>query len=333
MKPLPTLSGKNLLVTGIHGFLGAHTGALGLRTGARVYGVDLPGSSTRGEKVVKSLAGEPISTREADLAGAQAWADILADTNPHIVYHLAGSTRRGGAAADWRANIVGNLWTTSSLVEAVLSLPEAQRPIVIYPGSQMEYGLAPLPWTEETQCRPVNPYGASKLAATDLLLSAGRADRLKACVARLPIVYGPAQLPTLLIPALICSALSGTDFKMTEGTQRRRFLYVEDAASLLLSVGAGLLQGKNIPSLMNMPACPPRPIREVADMILEYLKHPIALQVGELPGRAWEGAESGPDDSLARQAGFSCETHLEEGLRQTVEWYRTNPWFREGGAW
>jgi nucleoside-diphosphate-sugar epimerase len=332
MNTLPNLLGKTLLITGINGFLGSSTGVMTLKTGASILGVDLPGSSIRGEKIRFSLGGERIALKEVELSDYEAWLNILEETQPDIILHLAGTTKREFTFKDWAESIKGNFLTTSSMVQAVVSLPERERPVVVYPGSQMEYGISPMPWTEETFCRPFNPYGASKLAATDLLLCAERAGMFNACVGRFPILYGPAQSATMFIPELISKNLRGINFKMTEGRQRRRFLYVADAASFLLNLGARLLEEEMLPALLNMPASEPKSMREVAEQIVECIGNSIGLEIGAIPSRDHEVMESWPEDSQAKELGFSCNTTLEEGLRQTVEWYRNNPWFLEGFA-
>ncbi len=327
MNAFPDLSGTTLLVSGVNGFLGAHTAVAAARGGANVVGIDLPGSSPRGEKTRQALGGGDISVREADLSNAGAWFDTLRDVQPDIVLHIAGTTRRGATLEDWTATITGNLLTTTSMIEAVLGLPTQGRPIVVYPGSQMEYGAAPMPWTEDTLCKPANFYGASKLASTDLVLAVARTEQFRACVARFAILYGPAQTPTMLIPAVIAKGLSGTNFAMTEGRQKRRFLYVEDAASLLLELGARLLKGEKVPSLLNMPACDLISIREVAQQVVDCMGRPISLEIGAAADRAGEAMEFRLDDSQAGSLGFSCHTSLAEGLARTVEWYKNNSWF------
>ena len=150
MSNLADLSGKTVLITGTNGFLGGNSAVAASLTGARVLGVDLPGTGIRGQKVLVSLGTEEIPWRETDLSDHNAWLTILREIRPDIILHLAGSTRRGTAAADWAESIEGNFLTTSVMIQAVVSLCEQERPVVVYPGSQMEYGSAPMPWTEET---------------------------------------------------------------------------------------------------------------------------------------------------------------------------------------
>jgi nucleoside-diphosphate-sugar epimerase len=196
----------------------------------------------------------------------------------------------------------------------------------------MEYGLAPLPWREQTDCRPANPYAEAKLRATGMLLAAERGGSLRACVARLPVVYGPAQPPTMFVPELIHAALAGAPFRMTTGLQRRRFVHSADAAAFLLDLAAGLLEGRNPPALLNAPCSEPVSLREVAERIVRIMDRPVRLEIGAIPQREGEIFDAWPDDGAARALGYSCSVPLDEGLRRAVDWYEANAWFRSGGA-
>jgi nucleoside-diphosphate-sugar epimerase len=214
----------------------------------------------------------------------------------------------------------------------VRELPAPERPVIVYPGSQLEYGAAPMPWTEETACLPADPYGESKLRATELLLAASEAGECRVGVARIPIVYGPCQAPAMFIPELIAKAHAGLPFAMTEGRQRRRFSYAADAVSFLLEYGKSLKEGADLPPLLNAPASEPLSMREIAERVATLIGDEVRLEIGAIPMRDSEVLDQWPDDSLAIGLGFSCKTEIGDGLASTVDWYRENGWFMEGGA-
>jgi dTDP-glucose 4,6-dehydratase len=314
------LAGKRLLISGINGFLGIHTGLLAMKSGASVFGSDLPDSFMIGEKARSALGGPQPALLAADLSDPEGWRLALDEVCPDIVINLAGTTSRERDAA-----LFGNFATTSSLVRALSAVRPEGRPVVVHPGSQLEYGTSPMPWTEQTLCRPADPYAAGKLLSTELLLAAERMGELNARVVRFPIVFGPCQAPAMFIPELICRGLADTPFKMTKGLQKRRFTYVTDAASVLL-------MGAKLPVLLNAPASEPAAMRDVAESIVKLMGGSVKLEVGALPMRSSEVMEQWPDDGLAASLGISCRTELEEGLRRTVKWYRSNRWFWEGSV-
>lgn len=331
-RPADDIRGMRLLVTGVNGFLGCHLAAVAQRGGAHVFGVDLPGTTPRADRIRQTLGGESFPLAELPGLDAAGLASVLDEAAPDAVIHLAGVTARGNAPALWTEAARGNVLPVAALLEALLDRPEDKRPVFVMPGSQMEYGLAPMPWTEDRRPMPANPYGATKLAATELVLAAERSGALRAGVARLPLAYGPGQPPSMLIPEIIVTALRGNDVPLTQGLQRRRFLYAPDAARLLLELAARLRAGDAVPPLVNGPAGPPCAVVDIARALLELLGNPVALRVGALPERPDESAEAWPDTTLAESLGIAPPTEQDDALRRTVNWYRDHPWFSESPA-
>jgi nucleoside-diphosphate-sugar epimerase len=325
-------SGTPCLVAGINGFLGANLAVAAERSGAAIAGVDLPGGAERGERVRAALGAPGLALLEADLTSPAEWARAIRESRPAAVFHLAGSTSRGSTEQERTRAVAGNVETTAALLQALEGLPAAERPVIVYPGSQMEYGLAPPPWTESANCRPANPYAEAKLRSTELLLAAATSGAGRICVARLPLVFGPGQPPTMFVPELIRDALTGTAFRMTEGLQRRRFVHAADVAAFMLDLAAALLEGREPPPLLNAPCSEPTSMREVAGRIVRILDRPVRLEIGAIPQREGEFLDAWPDDDAARALGHSCRLSLDEGLRETVRWYEANVWFGEGGA-
>ena len=202
----PPLAGRTVLITGIQGFIGIHTAAAAYRLGARVAGMDIVAESARARRVRESLGAPPVEVRAVDLLDPQASGQALRAMRPDVVVHCAGSIERDAGTEDWARVFSGNAALTASLVKILRALPGTERPVLVMPGSQMEYGAAPMPWTEDQPCEPINAYGAGKLAATESVVEAARRDELRACVLRLPIVFGPGQPPALFVPELIGKA-------------------------------------------------------------------------------------------------------------------------------
>lgn len=321
------IAGYRVLITGSNGFIGCHVGTLARRAGAEVIGVDLPETSVPAEKIRASLGGEKIETDEVKHLDTEKLKNILADFGPDMIIHLAGSTCRDNSPEAWAKLTEANLTPTASVIAAAAQTPETSRPAVVMPGSQMEYGLAPMPWTEKQITMPANPYGASKLAATELLQAAIRAGILRGCVTRLALVFGPGQAPVMIIPEVIGKALKNIEVRITEGRQRRRFVFVEDVAKFLLTIGARLVSGRDVPPLINAPACEPVSIAELAKELLAILGNPVELKIGALPQRKNEQMNAWPDTTLADSENLIPVTPLKEGLTQTAAWYRNNMWF------
>lgn len=320
-----------LVVTGVNGFIGCHVVRVARRLGMEVLGFDLESSRQRGERLRTALSTGPVETLDIDRQSHEEIVRAMGRFRPQIAIHLAGATGRGADPASWVRCAQGNIATTAALLRTLGELPEDCRPVLVTPGSQMEYGCAPMPWTEDRPGEPINPYAASKLCATELVRSACRCRLLRGSVLRLPLVYGPGQGASMLVPEIISQGLLGQPVAMTSGVQRRRFVYVEDVTEQLLTIGEWLMQDRQVPDLLNGPGVEPVRIIDLAHQVAVLIPG-CRLLPGALPQRPGEPPDSWPDDSRARGLGLACRWGLQAGLRASVDWYRENEWSWRGEA-
>jgi GDP-4-dehydro-6-deoxy-D-mannose reductase len=113
----------------------------------------------------------------------------LAGLNPEVVFHLVGKSHSESACELYEANFL----TTLALFDALRLLK--LRPVVVLCGSAAEYGritLSDLPLSETSVARPVDPYGASKLAQTNLALLAAQAG-IPVIISRPFNIVGPGM--------------------------------------------------------------------------------------------------------------------------------------------
>lgn len=308
---------SRVLVTGALGFVGSHVALQAKAEQREVLGMYRAGSEPAASRL-EQLADASVASRAIDLGTIPHLTAEIDAFRPDVVIHAAGSTRREPSV--WEHLIRDNLVTTGSVVAAVVAIPETHRPALVLPGSQAEYGTLPMPWSEDRWGRPNSPYGASKLAATEVVLAAQRSGSIRGGVVRLPVVFGPAQNPTMFIPQLILSALAKRDFDMTGGEQRRRFLYVKDAASIMLRFGDLAVMGDHQP-LLNAPATDPMPLISLARRVLTIMGDPISLNVGALSYAPHEQLDAWPDTTLADSNEFRPLTDLDLALRETIDSY------------
>lgn len=151
-----------VLVTGVTGFVGSHMAEYALARGARVVG------ACRGRIGMANIEHlrDRITVVKCDLTDPDAVRDLLRETNPKFVVHLAGQSH---VRASWEApgeTIIANAIGQVNLLEAIRSRgTRAPRFLVI--GSSEEYGLvgeSELPIKEGNPLRPMSPYAVSKVA-------------------------------------------------------------------------------------------------------------------------------------------------------------------------
>lgn len=233
-------SGK-ALVTGIAGFVGRHLARELSRRGLTVSGSRHIHESARGVDADVVIP--------CDICEARAVRELLDETRPDQVYHLAAVTHvmRSYDYIDltWRTNLMG----TINLYEAALSLNI--RPRFLFVGTATEYGIVTpedLPLTEDGRLAPVEPYACSKAAADLASHQYARGAGLDIVRARSFNHTGPGQSHEFVASdfarqiALIERGSATPEINVGNLEARREFLDVRD----VVRAYAGLME-KGVP--------------------------------------------------------------------------------------
>lgn len=301
-----------VLVTGGTGFMGRHlVRALHARgddvivIGRRAYPGPVPGLPAT------------ISYRTGDVTNSWFMDQLVGETKPDVVFHLASSV-----------NVSRDLDAIDEQVESTqMSAVHVGRACLthgvgrlVHVGTCEEYGNGPAPFRETQDPAPVSPYSAAKVAATAFVRMLCSSFGLRAVIVRPFLTYGPEQESNLLIPALIRSALAGRDFPMTGGEQTREFNYIDDIIDgFLRAAEAPAVEGLTI----NLGCAEPRRIRDVAQQVLDLMGNPVRAEFGKLAYRPGETWEFYCDNTRARELlGWSSRVGLEDGLQRTIAWHR-----------
>jgi GDP-L-fucose synthase len=307
-----SVSGRRIVVTGGAGFLGRHVVAELERHGAA-------------EVVVPRK-------RDYDLVERDACRRLLAHARPDVVIHLAA--RVGGIGANREnpgAFFFENLMMGVQLVEECRL---AGVPKVVTLGTICSYPkLTLVPFREESLWdgypEETNaPYGLAK----KMLLVQGQSYRQQYgmnVVHLLPVnLYGPGDNfdPTSshVIPALIKKVQDALDAGgdaievWGTGTASREFLYVEDAAhGIVLAT-----ERYDGPEPVNIGAGFEILIRDLVAVICRLMgfRGQVRWDEAKPDGQPRRSLDTSRAERLF---GFRAATSFEEGLRRTIEWYRT----------
>lgn len=300
---------SKILITGINGFIGQHL-ALELRSRDMGEVVGLSRSEADPDLL-------PEEVCVADLTDIESLKRAVRRISPSIVFHLAGLSR--GSHTDlMRANVVG----TANLFCTLSTLPH--KPRVILAGSAAEYGAtldSDGPVEESAICEPLNPYGWSKLAATELARSASMSGGLETCVARLFNVVGPG-MPTSLLPGALIERIvralqpeAPNEVVVGRTDTKRDFISVRDVVIGLI----GLAEAEQIPAIVNLSSAVATPISEVVDSLVAMAPLPLEVRVDSNLIRPDEVESICGSNSIARETiGFRPNSSLEETLRQAL---------------
>jgi len=284
---------------------------------------------------------EGVELRHGSLDGGTGVASAVEGVT-HVI-HCAGKTKALHAREFEAVNVEG----TRHLLKAVQSHPDqVQRLVLISSLAASGPSRDGIPVRETDPPRPVSAYGRSKLA--------GEAEVRQDCpvpwvILRPGGVYGPGDRDFL---QLFQSVQRGLCPQFGGGIQRLNLLYVEDLAEvavkclthdLALGRTAHVAHASEVTAgelaqvvarvlgararTLSLPRWTLVPISWVGELSAHLTGRPGILSVDrrhELMATGWTCDTT----VLRRDLGLDCPTSLEEGLRQTAEWYRATGWLR-----
>jgi nucleoside-diphosphate-sugar epimerase len=306
------------LVTGAAGFIGRSIAAALLARGETVRGVDNFSTGKR-ENLIGLEAMEFVT---GDLANPAVCTKVCAGVE--IVFHEA-------ALASVPRSVEDPVATNVACVDATLNLLVAARAAgvrrVVYAGSSAAYGDSPtLPKHEGMLPNPISPYAVAKLAAEHYLRSFTRVYGLETVVLRYFNVFGPHQDPTSHysgVLAIFCQRmLKGEPITIYgDGEQSRDFTYIDNVVYGNL-LAAGAPAEKVSGQMMNLATSSRITLNQTFGILREltgYGKEPVYAA-----SRAGDIHDSLADIDLAKKLlGYEPQVDFREGLRRTVDWYRT----------
>ncbi len=174
---------------------------------------------------------------------------------------------------------------------------------------------------ENSPLQPSSPYSASKASSDLLVRSYVRTFAFPAVITRASNNYGPFQFPEKFLPLMISNALDGKPLPIYgDGKQERDWLHVLDHCRGILAV----LEGGRIGEVYNIGGLDVVENLTMARTLLRATGKTDSLlsYVKDRPGHDRRYALT--CDKIARELGWKPAISLDEGLRQTIDWYRAN---------
>src|SRR5229473_3468967 len=175
--------------------------------------------------------------------------------------------------------------------------------------------------SEDSPLQPSSPYSASKAASDLLVRSYVRTYKFPALITRSSNNYGPYQFPEKFLPLMITNALYDKPLPVYgDGKQQRDWLHVEDNCHGILAV---LEKGK-LGEVYNIGGLDLEENITMAKRLLRLTGKPETLlsYVADRPGHDRRYALDSA--KMESELGWRPEISLEDGVRQTIEWYKDN---------
>lgn len=323
-----------VLVTGGTGFIGSHVVDVLLKKEYRVRCL------VRKSSNLQWLASQPVELVNGNFNSVDSLTEAVSDVD--IVIHIAGVV----AAKNREGFFQGNVTATENLLDAVLILnPDLERFLHVSSLTAIGPSQNGNPVDENTLPRPITTYGESKLAAEKAVLQV--IDKTPVTIVRPPAVYGPRDTATLsffqsvqkgLIPlvgfspkkvslvhaydlarGIVDAALSEQSIGKIYFIGSEEVYDWQQIGSVAAEVAGRKTVKLRIPEFMVMG------IAGVSGFFSKFKKKPSVLNFEkgkDMIADNWTCSV----EAAKKDFGYRQEVTLEEGIRNTLDWYREYGW-------
>jgi len=326
-------NGKKVLITGHTGFKGAWLALWLVRNGARVTGVALEPETTPSLFDQLRLA-EELDHRILDIRDGDAMREVVAQTKPDAVFHLAAQAlvRRGyrEPVATWATNVMGTL----NVMEGLRCLDKPCAVVLattdkVYENQGWSYG-----YRESDRLGGYDPYSASK-AAAEIAIDCWRrsyfdpAGPIRVAAVRAGNVIGGGDWSEdRIVPDIVRAFSRNQPIRLRNPSATRPWQHVLEPLGgymLLAERMADEATGARHASAYNFGPDSDSE-RSVRELVEEALRH--------WPG-TWEDVSSADQPHEAARLALSIDRARAElqwapvwdfarAIAETISWYRTS---------
>jgi dTDP-glucose 4,6-dehydratase len=310
-----------ILVTGGAGFIGsAFVRMVVTQTSDSVVNLDKLTYAGNLENLTSVEHSDRYRFVEGDICDALLVERLFREEKPDAVLHFAAESHVDRSILSPEPVVRTNVFGTFTLLETARKCQTAR---FVHVSTDEVYGSLPPPH-EATEGYPLNassPYSASKAGSDLLARSYFVTYKLPVLITRASNNYGPYQFPEKLIPLMIANACENRPLPVYgDGQQIRDWLYVDDHCRGILAVLKHGREGE----IYNIGGNRSLPNLDVVRKILALTNRPESLiqYVTDRPGHDRRYALS--SEKLMRETDWQPRVNFEQGLAQTIEWYRAN---------
>jgi UDP-glucose 4-epimerase len=303
------VNGNNrVLVTGGAGFIGANLVRMLLKRGHQLTVLD---ELKVGREAY--LEGLPLELVRGNILDGELLEKLSGACD--AIIHLAAQTGVPGSLEDPRRDCSINVLGTLNVLEAARHRGVAR---MVFASSNAPLGRQKPPAEENKAALPVSPYGASKLAGEAYCLAYQGSWGLETVVLRFSNVYGPfsAHKNSVVAQFFKDTVAHGQITVHGDGQQTRDFIYVDDLCDAIIAGLNSEVSGE----VFQIATGQATSIAGLAEMVQSVTG--IRAERVRAAARGGDVRESyAVVGKAARMLGWKPKTSLEEGLRQTWQWF------------
>lgn len=308
-----------ILVTGGAGFIGSEF----VRQKARENKIVVVDKLTYAGDLrrLKELR-EKIDFCEGDISNQEFIDNVFNRERPDTVIHFAAESHVDRSILDAHPFIMTNILGTQVLLDTARKR-EVKR--FIYISTDEVYGELGRDgkFSEDMPLRPNSPYSASKASAELLVRAYYHTHKLPCVIVRPSNNYGPYQYPEKFISLMATNLLQNKPVPVYgKGEQIRDWLHIADCCR-----GIDIMAEKGkVGETYNLGGESEYTNLEVAKKVINLLDKDDN-NIKFVPDRPGHDFRYALENSKVKELGWSPSLSFEEGLRETVKWYKENEWW------
>jgi CDP-glucose 4,6-dehydratase len=312
---------RRVLVTGCTGVLGSWLTAKLAELGADVVG--LVRDWVPQSHAVRSGTLDRIKVVRGSVTDEEIVNRIFAEYEIQTCFHLAALTVVGVANRAPAPTFETNIRGTWLLLEAARQWGRIEQMVVA--SSDKAYGShEKLPYTEDAPLQGRHPYDVSKSCADLITQAYAHTYKMPVAVTRCANMYGGGDLNwNRIVPGTIRSALLNEQpIVRSDGTMKRDYIYVKDIVFAYLTLAQAMRDGAHTGATFNFGMDAPITVLEMVNKIVGLSDHPDLQPIIQSIAANEIQNQYLSSEKAHRVLGWKPEYTLEDGLRETIAWYR-----------
>ncbi len=326
---------KNVLITGVTGFIGGNLAKNILNFDGNIFGI------IRNENPNSYLFHEGINKKirliNGDLSDQNFLLNTITEQQIDIIFHLAAQVEVGVGLINPFLTFETNVRGTYNLMEACRIAKKSGQNIesIVVASSDKAYGEYPIdkmPYRETYPLLPKYPYDTSK-ACADMICNSYSIEEygLPIIITRFANIYGPGQMNfSAIVPDSIRSALGYSIFEpRSDGSMVRDFIFSNDVCELYMLIAQELSNNpeKLSGQIFNAGSNDPIDMKSLIIKIYNKLENSKDLKVvlNKMEGKKTKGEiqhQHMSFDKVYEYFDWKPKNSIDEGIEKSVKWYR-----------
>lgn len=311
---------KNILITGIAGFIGFHLAKRLQNQGHQVIGIDNFNDYYKSSLKIdrsKILEAQGVKIFKQDIGDYDALIDLLRNNKINCIIHLAAQAGVRYSLLKPREYIKANIDGFLNILEACRELPNIQ---LIYASSSSVYGLnTKVPFEiEDRTDHQANLYGVTKKTNELMAQSYHHLYGISSIGLRFFTVYGPWGRPDMAYYHFAKSIIQGDEIHLfNNGQMQRDFTYIDDIVEGIIST----LDKCDGCQIFNLGNSQPQSLMTLVECLEKALG--IKAKIRFSPMQPGEVLSTFAEISSSQKIlNFNPKTALSKGIEKFVQWFQ-----------